>query len=132
MFSTVKSVQYCAGCSLQSVILSVLWSMSCTVEGVQYCGVCPVLWRAVQYCAVFPVLCTVQYVLYCGRYSVMQRETTSTVEEVPKVAVVSFHSTECPHITGCIQACRDKESLSFVLLAYIHLNIFQLRFCLKK
>ncbi len=38
MFSSVEDVQYCEGCS-------VLWIMFSTVEDVQYCVGCSGLWR---------------------------------------------------------------------------------------
>ncbi len=63
IFSAVKDVRYCGGCSVlwgyrqHCKGCSLLWKMFSTVEDVQCCGGCSILWRL--FCTVWDTISTV-------------------------------------------------------------------------
>ncbi len=90
MFSTVDDIQHCRGCS-------VLWRMFSTVEGVHFCGGGSVLWR---------VFSTVEDVHYCsgrregGDISTIERQHSalwgllSVLLEIPTVNQILLKTEE--------------------------------------
>ncbi len=68
-------------------IISTVGNTISTFEGVQFCG------GQHQYCGGIP-FSTVDVQSYGGIPSVLEMETTSTVEMKPKVLVVTLHSTD--------------------------------------